>query len=1253
MKITFRITALLAFWASTLIAISATAQTPLITPTRLLPNDSAIGPAAGNQSAPAISQGGDIFLLAWTDSRAISTGGAEGDTARDIYAMRVDGAGNLLDVTPIAVTSAPASQVNPKVAWNGSDWLVVYEGNGPNGTGYYEYSLQAVRVSPAGQVLDATPISLYGMRPTGGSYWSVASDGNNWVVANQGTSTSGDIVAVRISPAGVVLDPPTRTLVRATYYMRSNIRLAYAGGVFLMTFNDEYINGTDDTKAVRFDASLNLLDAAPFRLLLTPVSDLTGAGSDFYMAWQQQQPDYSTAVYGSRINTAGQKLDGSGDNISGDNASGVYANIAATWDGVNWKVTWGQSSVVRAARVDASGQVLDPGGVAVPGPQAGLIAGSGNGGLQMVWSPYVNGDQGVVTAKISAANVAGPNHDVSIGAPQQLWADVATNGDGYMLVYRSSTGSGHRVLAQPLDASGAPATAEPVQLDAGDVLYGPGAPSVAWNGSLYLATWGASQGVVAQRLRPDGGKVDAAPLLVMPAAFGPTDVEAMGDTFLITGRKYGYTPEFIYAIAARVNGSTGALLDPAPLLLGGYYVSRAPAVTVLDGRWLVVYHSNWSHDESNASTAGVFVNPEGVKTAEFGMYLFSTAGGNGIFRVGLASSGSVALMVQSAEITSGVETDLLFMQIYPDGTLGPATNLTPWRGNQYSPRVAWDGTNFVIVYQEQRNRFADLDMLDASSDLFGMRVSPAGTIIDPQGFVFSLNPAAETYPNVTALNGVTLIAGSLMRNEAPFANYRIGYGQLGAGGNQWPVAVAAANPAGGDVPLTVNFNSAGSTDPDGALMAYAWQFGDGAKSDQPNPSHTYTTGGPYVAALTVTDNAGAQTTQTVLVKATRPNAPPVAAAVASPSSGPAPLDVVFYAADSYDPDGAIGNVYWSFSDGGDYWGATAYHTFSNPGIHTATVTVYDSRNATASTTVTVTVGPPNQAPIAVASANPTRGVAPLTVNFSSAGSTDPDGTIAAYSWNFGDGATSNQANPSHVYPTPGAYNVVLTVTDNRGGTSSAAVTITVVQTCTTNCLRSTDITLSSRARGYNVTVTGNVTVKNQNGARVRAATVYVTWTYPDGSVWDASINTNASGVATFSVASKPGAYTLTVTNIVKTGNSFDPVNSVLSKTIHAGLLNLGTTLDGSGRLTLTWAAMEGAATYRVLRRAGDPYFEPGAAEVIFTANENGSPAYSFTDPDSAGNADSFYTVEARDAGGTVIEQTVNAGRFTHQMTPGQ
>jgi PKD repeat protein len=570
------------------------------------------------------------------------------------------------------------------------------------------------------------------------------------------------------------------------------------------------------------------------------------------------------------------------------------------------------------------------------------------------------GSYEVFSTHIDASNVAGANRTLSIGASAQQRADIATSGSGYMMVYRSATTPLSRVLAQPLDAAGNPLTTEPIELDAStDSINYPGSPAVAWNGSLYMVAWNNSTGVVARRLQPNGTPIDPASILVMNPAFGPADVESLGSNFLVVGLRCGINCQYIFPIASRVRGSDGLVLDSPPIEMGGTYGS-SPRLAVLDGRWLLAWQANVTHDNPIANTLGTLIDAAGAKVPDFSIHgPYSTAGGNGIFSLGLASSGSVALMVQSQELTSGVETDLLARLIEPDGTVHPYVNLTPWKDDQYRPRATWDGSQFVVVWQDQKTDVGgewSLEQIDARSDLMGMRISAAGAIIDPQGFVFSNSLTGEAYPNVVASGGTTLIAGSIVRNDATNANYRIGYELFGAGGNHWPVATALATPSGGDVPLSVDFSSAGSTDPDGTLTAYSWDFGDGATSAEADPTHFYALGGPYVATLTVTDDDGAATMQELLVQAVEPNIPPVAVASSDIDSGPIPLDVIFFATGSYDPDGVVGNIEWTFSDGGTYWGSPAYHTFYTEGTHQVTLTVYDGRGGTGTDTLTITAG---------------------------------------------------------------------------------------------------------------------------------------------------------------------------------------------------------------------------------------------------------------------------------------------------------
>ncbi len=345
------------------------AQGEAAMPASWLPGDDTVGMAAELQQTPAIARGGDVLLAVWADHRSMPSGvGNAYETASDIYGMRLDGDGNLLDSVPFVITQAQAAQENPKIAWNGAHWLVVFESDSMTAGGYYQKSLAAVRVAPNGQVVDAAPIRLYNFSPAGGA-WAVASDGTDWVVVSETSDSNSSLKALRITAAGAVAQPP-KLLMPSTFYLRFHLRLAYANGVFLFAWTDH----DTTTLALRFDSALNVLDAGPITLLTdAPVESLASNDGQFYIVWHKTQPDLTVAVTGSRVGTDGQKLEPDGVNISGSNQPQPGATAVA-WDGTSWRVTWGDNNGVRIARVSAGGQVLDPGGVALAGPSAGPIA---------------------------------------------------------------------------------------------------------------------------------------------------------------------------------------------------------------------------------------------------------------------------------------------------------------------------------------------------------------------------------------------------------------------------------------------------------------------------------------------------------------------------------------------------------------------------------------------------------------------------------------------------------------------------------------------------------------------------------------------------------------------------------------------------------------------------------------------------------------------------------------------------------------
>ncbi|MFE0648398.1 S8 family serine peptidase [Streptomyces sp. NPDC059534] len=134
---------------------------------------------------------------------------------------------------------------------------------------------------------------------------------------------------------------------------------------------------------------------------------------------------------------------------------------------------------------------------------------------------------------------------------------------------------------------------------------------------------------------------------------------------------------------------------------------------------------------------------------------------------------------------------------------------------------------------------------------------------------------------------------------------------------------------------------------------------------------------------------------------------------------------------------------WDFGDGATGTGVRPTHTYASYGTYTVKLTVTDSSGRTGRNQTTFRLLAPNH------NDRPTAKVGGFcTVNgncqLSAEGSSDPDGTLVSYSWNFGDGTTGTGADIGHQYPSQvsGTYRATLTVTDDKGGTGSASTTVT-------------------------------------------------------------------------------------------------------------------------------------------------------------------------------------------------------------------
>lgn len=301
--------------------------------------------------------------------------------------------------------------------------------------------------------------------------------------------------------------------------------------------------------------------------------------------------------------------------------------------------------------------------------------------------------------------------------------------------------------------------------------------------------------------------------------------------------------------------------------------------------------------------------------------------------------------------------------------------------------------------------------------------------------------------------------------------------------------------------LGIGVDASATTDADGNLATYAWNFGDGTSAAGPTATHTYAAAGTYTVTLTATDATlltGALS-KTVTVA---PNQAPTASFTPTMDH----LALTADASASRDTDGSVSSYAWDFGDGSTATGATAAHTYAAPGDYTVRLTVTDNDGLTGTTTRTVTASArPNQAPVAAFTS--TTDFLALAVD--ATGSSDADGTVALYAWDFGDGTTGSGATATHTYASAGTFTVALTVTDDAGATATTSRAVTVVAN------RAPTAAFTTTVADLRVTADGSGSAD------------------PDGTVasyaWDFGDGTTGSGATATHDYASAGTYTVTLT----------------------------------------------------------------------------------------------------------------------------
>lgn len=732
----------------------------------LLPGDASLVVAHSSQQDHAIARGADSFLLVWLETRAMNLGNATNESGTDIFGIRLDLAGQPIDSVPFVVHAGAGGQQRPEVSWNGSAWLVTFASQDPTPF-YFQDNVRGVRVASDGTVLDPTPLTLVQDQ----QFWQVGGQAGQWLVTWTRYHANGygtELVGRRLDGNGAFLDPAPIQLMDWIYL--SNFDSVQVAANEYLVIGPDW--NTNATKARRVGLNGQPI-GAPFTL---PGPAIASDGSEYFVAWLDQ----GATLRGSRMTSTGSLLTPAGTPI----ATGVAAStIAVAHDaagGDQWWVGWSVANIIKAARVSRRGVVLDPGGESVPNGASGTnnncydmrLAPLGAGGVLVTWWDVRGsqfGDANVYGVPVSAANEPAAEYPLTVGRSSQRGPDFAEGPDGRMAIaFLSEAGFEDRVLVHLLDRDGTAISKEPIEIAAGPAL---GAPSIAWNGSLYLVAWNDTS-VKARRLAPDGTLLDATPIEVMSGfAVG---VGALGDAFLVAATRYGATPQTIFAVARRVDGPTGAVIDAASMNLGGYYVSTAPRVRSDGTRWMVAYHSNWSHDSPQSDPILNFVNANGTFTPGVNPTPFSGGGGH----PDIASSGDGYLFVWRSNSLANANNFISGRILDANGApSGNAFTVAEAPGRQLRPVADFDGSTYVVAWDDQRNQSS---FFDERTDIYGARITTSGVVLDAPAFPILVGPSGDGVAAILGHpNGRTYVAGARFIPTPDFDAYRIGLARIG------------------------------------------------------------------------------------------------------------------------------------------------------------------------------------------------------------------------------------------------------------------------------------------------------------------------------------------------------------------------------------------------------------------------------------------------------------------------------------------
>jgi hypothetical protein len=638
----------------------------------------------------------------------------------------------MLDTTKY-ITPLPEEQTHPDIAFDGTNYFVVWQ----DWDGYNE--LRGTRVDTAGNVIDYGGIWL----SDGGYHVStvpgVSFGDSIFLVAFEDVRyTDFDLFGVRIKPDGTVLDPNGFTII-SEQYNQGSARVSFDGTNFLIVFSDFNYDTWDETVwGVRVSPDGTVLDPGGFPIQAysydAKMPEVAFDGTNYLAIWKDYRSGDLSYVYGARIGTDGVVIDPAGFPISAWETGWGWPSV--TFGGSNYFVTWRDTTFnVVGARVTPDGQVID-----VPPINISPVT------LQYTEAPRVTFDGQnyfvfwsdgytkifYLTRVDLDGNVLDPTPiQVANITSQGLYRNVCSGITNSFVVWAHLDD----IYGARIDTSGNVLDPDgfPVSVSNNYQEF----PALSYDNQNYFSVWSEFRDglwdIYGIRCDTMGNRIEANAFPIAQRDWTQYWGRiAYLDTINLV--VWHASPATWDVHGARVTRS-GNVLDPLGLAIGAWQEDQAyPSVAAGDSTFFVVWDDSRNGDEdiygAMVNKAGQNLNPLGlpISTASYAQWYPS-----------VAFDGTNYCVIWEDFRSMNANWGYIYGSRVDQG--GTVLDEFIVNGNVSAfPRIAFGENQFLAIWMDIRTY--------NNYDIYASRIKPDGMVLDPDGFPICTNSADQAFPDV-------------------------------------------------------------------------------------------------------------------------------------------------------------------------------------------------------------------------------------------------------------------------------------------------------------------------------------------------------------------------------------------------------------------------------------------------------------------------------------------------------------------------